>query len=495
MKAKNYKTFAQRAAAIEKKYPRNKWDKWERDDMLKELRALQAEAEQVRPLMELADKADAMDNPGLQMNDSPMAQMTRGEMPSMPGGGYVPGQGQRNLPVNPALQSNFNMINLGAEQGPSSYYEPNPATGGFTLSTDRAIPGGMAKDNPSALMSSLNAGLKKGSTPYGLNTPFTNTGSGPYSFSGKYDLGLNTPQTPNAPATIPTGAAGPSGMSTAFTDTGSKPWDGKYDLGLPSYNDAVAANDQTPKWNEMDFSKENPMNTAGEAAQGLANAKQLGDVAGQFQLPGVSMAPFILSGISSMMGDFAKMRNLKKMPRNVNLGQMVAAKTDRELERQNYTRQFGQGRNANIGNARNLGLNPANAYANMTAANTALQDQYGTAMGQSYSTEQNTNAQLAQQANQTNAGLNAQQAMANMQLKQQQVAGKDNILDSMYSTLPNMMVDYGKANNQQRMLNMMGIDYAAYERMPQNMKERLMKAFNLLPQQRLSTQDPRIYKG
>jgi len=156
----------------------------------------------------------------------------------------------------------------------------------------------------------------------------------------------------------------------------------------------------------MDFSNADPNIPAEQGAQMLDNAKQLDGVKGaQYKVPGTSMLPFLLSGASSLIGDIAQMRNLRKMPKNINLGRMTASKIDLEPQRQMLTRQRGDRERTNIAQAKMSGLQGANAYANMVAANTGLQDQYGSAMNQSYMQEQNTNAGLAQQANQVNTQL------------------------------------------------------------------------------------------
>jgi DNA-binding ferritin-like protein (Dps family) len=103
---KQPKTFAERAKAIQKRYPRSEWDAIERKDMLKELRALKDEQEQVRSLMEIADNAGKMDAQGVAMprlpRDEQFTEMGQNDQRFSKWAQDVPGRPQ-GFDINPEM--------------------------------------------------------------------------------------------------------------------------------------------------------------------------------------------------------------------------------------------------------------------------------------------------------------------------------------------------------------------------------------------------------
>ena len=233
-----------------------------------------------------------------------------------------------------------------------------------------------------------------------------------------------------------------------------------YDLNLPSYNDAVAANDQYPDWTKMNLASETPVNTAEQTAQATDNAAQLAGTDKKFTQSQVSPLNAGLSMASNLIGDIAEMRNLRKAPKQVILPDAVPARVDYERERQAARRFGNQSQNLAARLGRDTGS--PGAQANQLAGLTALQDSLGTALGQSYDKEFNTNAQYQQQANMANAQSRGQQNVYNASLQRQGIADQNKLIENMSEILPKGIADYNAQVKDNSTMNMTGKDYGRY---------------------------------
>jgi hypothetical protein len=190
---------------------------------------------------------------------------------------------------------------------------------------------------------------------------------------------------------------------------------------------------------------------------------------GQYQPIQSSALPFAVSAGVSAIGDIASMISARRnMPKSVNLPRMTAEQINLQPQREALQRGYNTASNVMLRNARDVS-SPANAYANQIAGQSGLMDSFGTQMGQSYMNEANTNAQMRQQAGMQNQQVGAQEALQNMQLKQQNAQVKNQFINSLSQTIPNALRDYRQQVNQDNMINMMGLDYGAYDKVNPNM--------------------------
>lgn len=481
-KKQKTQTFAERAQAIIKKYPRAKWDKIEQNDLVRELRALRDEQEQVRSLMEVADKANAIDagqnvfSPGDPNFSFGPVDTAQGDPRFQKWAESVPNIGQP-MNVDPSKMNLMGMQNQ-AYGGVMNYDGLSGNTGYLKNSMVNIAPDfSFRADKTNPLTANMDFNTWKewvrgmDQSPVMINNP----------------ISVDPIQTSAAstPRTAPTGAAG----NTAPTSNFMKPLADAFARGKANqnkpYDPMTAVGGQAPDMSET--LKEVPL----APLEGALDAGPgLGSTTGgspKFGTATISAAPQILSFASSVLGDIAQIRNLNKMRTNVDLGRMTPQTVSLREEREAATRMHQQNRNAQLRAMRDAGMR--------TFDTSALADQYGTQMGKSYMNEQNINAQLRQQAGQTNAQLAAQEAQLNNQLANQRVAGMSGIIDSMSSALPMALKDYRQQVMDQNMVNIMGNDYGSFVQIMQNptLRDRLMKMFNaqqqyVLPRQYVNNQ-------
>lgn len=175
-----------------------------------------------------------------------------------------------------------------------------------------------------------------------------------------------------------------------------------------------------------------------------------------------SILPTAVSAISSLLGSASSLKRFREtMPKEVSLPRVTTQDISLEPERQALKREYNTATNVALRNSR--GFNPANAYSNMIAGVSGLTDSLGTKLGQSYMNEEVTNTNAENQANMYNAQIGGQEAMANMQLQQQNAAGELQYINSLYDTIPMALRDYREQVNQNNMLSILGKDYGLYE--------------------------------
>ena len=203
-----------------------------------------------------------------------------------------------------------------------------------------------------------------------------------------------------------------------------------------------------------------------------------------------SATPYIVSAAASMLGDLGSLVSMyKTRPNTLNLPRVAPTKVNLQPEREAATRAYNTNKNVALRYSRDMS-NPANAYANQMAGLSSLQGSYGDIIGQSYMNEANTNAQLQQQANMTNAQFAAEEAKANLQLKREMSDAQSATIGSISETIPKALRDYRSDYSQNMLMNIIGNNYGLYEPIPQfkNSFERFMynirgPQYRILPKQ------------
>jgi hypothetical protein len=517
-------TFAERAQAIIKKYPRAKWDKIEQNDLVRELRKLREEQEQVRGLMEVADKANDVDNgmftPGNPEQSFGPVNAEQGDPRFQKWAENVPGMGQP-MEVDPSKmdfmamqqQAYGGMMNFDGLSGNTGYmngfitpdrantisYNRDGSRSDGTIegnkkyyqSLDQAQRPWMAGEtqNPfqvpnfppavqqpqgewqrSVMQTARRPLLTSGAVING-NNPAPVSQQAPM-------LGVNAPNRGQAPYVTPTASPEPTMQADYNPPVFSEP------AQMPQIQQGPTAIDFKDPL--IRFQKGQSMAGLAKNVTGIPETPGLqGDKTNNtkgkiWDSPTTSAMPQLLSAASSVIGDIAQIRNLNKMPQNVNLGRMTAQSVDLEPQRQAATRMYQQNRNSQLRALRDTG--------SRTFDTTALSDQYGTQMGQSYMNEQNANAQLRQQAGQTNAGLQAQEAQLNNDLQLKKLSGRSSVIDSLANTLPMALKDYRQQSMDQQMVNMMGQDYGLYQQWISDptFRQRLQQMMGTQPRQVLN---------
>ena len=188
---------------------------------------------------------------------------------------------------------------------------------------------------------------------------------------------------------------------------------------------------------------------------------------GAFRPLQTSFTPYAVSAAASMLGDLGSLASMyKTRPDTLNLPRVAPTKVNLQPERELAGRTYNTNRNIMLKNSRDVS-SPAGAYANQIAGLSSLQDSYGNIMGQSYMNEANTNAQLQQQANMTNAQFAAEEAKTNLQLRKELSDVQSGMIGSISETIPKALRDYRSDYSQNMLMNIMGKDYGLYEPVPQ----------------------------
>jgi hypothetical protein len=451
--AKKVKTFADRAKEIKKKYSRADWDKLERDDMIKELRALRDEQEEERSAMGIAEYANKAD-----------------EEESYPNGGEITNTPYVNR-KNFADQSSVSNLSLMVNDYGSDfkYYDDilNGKRKNSTGYTEQEI-----KELRDRKFLIFNLYKEKLSEKPKLGNKRVDIDAISYPFGGNFDFLGN--QAVDAIRATRFGDSQPNNP----LQKSSMPTDNPYSGTQAPVNVNNAA------WTPMQDSS--LFNNATRSISSNRGPK--------FQLPQTSVLPTAISAGASILGDIIEMNYAKKhMPQSVNLPRMTAQNISLEPQRQALQRESNTARNVILRNSRNAS-SPSNIYANQIAGITGLTDSLGTQMGQSYMNEANQNAQYGQQAGMYNAQTGAQEALQNAQLQQQNAQLQGQYINSLSQTIPMAMRDYRQQANDAATLSMMGKDYGVYDKINPNetFKQRLARLMNTGERQIVNRNNPYI---
>lgn len=192
-----------------------------------------------------------------------------------------------------------------------------------------------------------------------------------------------------------------------------------------------------------------------------------------------SILPSAISTGVSLIGNIAGMIGANKRAKSeqINIPRMAAEQISLEPQREDLRRSAGTATNIALRNARDVS-SPGAAYANQVAGVGAIYDSLGTGMGTSYMTEQNTNAQMRQQAGQANLESDLRGSMFNAQLKNNYLQQADQYRDAAFQAVPEGLRDYRAQRSQDQWMSQMGKDYGLYQKTNPNadFKEKLMNS-------------------
>lgn len=150
-----------------------------------------------------------------------------------------------------------------------------------------------------------------------------------------------------------------------------------------------------------------------EIREGLAKGPTMPEITPeQVGAPWLSPAGHLLSGVGAI-ADYAALSKAKPTP--VSIPRVGAERINLAKQRLINERNAAATRSINAASARGLGLNAGSTMANITAANTGVNRLLGEQNIQSLLAEEQTNAQMQQQANMVNAELAAQEELFNTQ--------------------------------------------------------------------------------
>lgn len=192
-----------------------------------------------------------------------------------------------------------------------------------------------------------------------------------------------------------------------------------------------------------------------------------------------SILPSLISTGASLAGNIVGMIGANKRAKSeqIRIPRMAAEQINLEPQREDLRRSAGTATNIALRNARDVS-SPGAAYANQVAGVGSIYDSLGSAMGQSYMTQENTNAQMRQQAGQANMESGLRGSMFNAQLKNNYLQQADQYRDAAFQAIPEGLRDYRSQRSQDQWMSQMGKDYGLYQKTNPNadFKERLMNS-------------------
>lgn len=192
-----------------------------------------------------------------------------------------------------------------------------------------------------------------------------------------------------------------------------------------------------------------------------------------------SILPSAISTGVSLIGNIAGMigANKKAKTAGIKIPKMAAEQISLEPQRESLRREAGTARNVILRNARDVS-SPGAAYANQIAGVSSIYDSLGAQSGQSYMTEQNTNAQMRQSANQSNLESDLRGSMFNAQMRDKYNTEASAYRDAAFQAIPEGLRDYRAQRSQDQWMSAMGKDYGLYQKTNPNatFKEKLMNS-------------------
>ncbi len=192
-----------------------------------------------------------------------------------------------------------------------------------------------------------------------------------------------------------------------------------------------------------------------------------------------SIVPSLISTGVSLAGNIAGMIGAKKNAKTagINIPRVAPEQISLEPQRESLRREAGTARNVMLRNARDVS-SPGAAYANQIAGVGSIYDSLGSQSGQSYMTEQNTNAQMRQSANQANLESDLRGSMFNAQMRDKYNTEASAYRDAAFQAIPEGLRDYRAQGSQDQWMSAMGKDYGLYQKTNPNatFKEKLMNS-------------------
>lgn len=192
-----------------------------------------------------------------------------------------------------------------------------------------------------------------------------------------------------------------------------------------------------------------------------------------------SALPSLISTGVSLAGNITGMLDAKKRAKTagIDIPRMAPEQISLEPQRESIRREAGTARNVVLRNARDVS-SPGAAYANQIAGVSSIYDSLGSQLGQSYMTEQNTNAQMRQSANQANLETGLRGSMFNAQMKDKYNTEASAYRDAAFQAIPEGLRDYRAQRSQDQWMSTMGKDYGLYQRTNPNatFKEKLLNS-------------------
>lgn len=192
-----------------------------------------------------------------------------------------------------------------------------------------------------------------------------------------------------------------------------------------------------------------------------------------------SILPSVISTGASLIGNIAGMVGAKKRAEEsqISIPRTAAEQISLEPQREELRREAATARNVALRNARDVS-SPGAAYANQISGVRGIMDSLGSAQGQSYMTEQNTNAQYRNQASLSNLQNQMQGRMFNAQIKANYLNQADQYRDAAFQAIPQGLQDYRAQVSQDQMLSTIGKDYGLYQQNNPNatFREKLMNS-------------------
>ena len=192
-----------------------------------------------------------------------------------------------------------------------------------------------------------------------------------------------------------------------------------------------------------------------------------------------SIVPSLISTGVSLAGNIAGMIGAKKNAKTagINIPRVAPEQISLEPQRESLRREAGTARNVMLRNARDVS-SPGAAYANQIAGIGSIYDSLGSQSGQSYMTEQNTNAQMRQSANQSNLESELRGSMFNAQMKDKYNTEASAYRDAAFQAIPEGLRDYRAQRSQDQWMSTMGKDYGLYQKTNPNatFKEKLLNS-------------------
>lgn len=192
-----------------------------------------------------------------------------------------------------------------------------------------------------------------------------------------------------------------------------------------------------------------------------------------------SILPSLISTGSSLLGNILGANKANKLAdtEQINIPRIAPEQISLEPQREAMRRDASTATNIALRNARDVS-SPGAAYANQVAGVGSIYDSLGTGLGQSYMTQENTNAQMRQSANQVNLESDLRGSMFNAQLRSKYLDEASAYRDAAFQAIPEGLRDYRAQRSQDQWMSTMGKDYGLYQETNPNatFKEKLLNS-------------------
>lgn len=199
--------------------------------------------------------------------------------------------------------------------------------------------------------------------------------------------------------------------------------------GNPNINVGASIPAQNLETNKINSFGQSQVNKAGEMAE-----KSWWDKNKQY-------APYAISGLSNIASNLLLANMAKRNQPRVSAAMATPERINLEPQAEALRGQAGVAKNVASTNARNLGLNPMQAMASMSAAGTGIDRNLGDALTNLYMQQEGANVGAANQFNLANAQSQNRANMMNAQLDQQALENRLGYTGAALGSLPGVMKD------------------------------------------------------